>query len=148
MSLETLSFVLGAILLLAGILGGGFEVKELKIPKISGMARLVAMIAGLAFISLAFFKTPLPFDEPEKTSTAQMSSMDWETNRAGLDYQNFNLSNSDPKGCQEACKNDPQCKAWTYVKPRTIQGNKPRCWLKHARPQPQRDTCCVSGTKL
>ena len=148
MTLGTLSFVLGAVLLLAGILGGGFEVKELKIPKISGTARALAIVVGLAFVGLAFVSPGQLINGNDKTPSVRMSSMDWNTDRPGLDYQNFDLTIDDPSACQEACENDPQCKAWTYVKPNTIQGPKPRCWLKHAIPRPREHTCCVSGTKL
>ena len=149
MTIETLSFILGALLVLAGILGGGFEIKEVKIPKISGVTRFIAMVVGLAFIGFAFL-APMPPDQGgERTIPGdRMSSMEWDTNRPGLDYQDFDLSKDDPKLCQDACKNDPQCKAWTYVKPNTIQGPRPRCWLKHTIPRPRENTCCVSGTKI
>jgi hypothetical protein len=50
MSADTVLFVLGALLLLAGILGGGFEVKELKIPQIRGGTRMLAGVVGLGLI--------------------------------------------------------------------------------------------------
>ncbi len=53
MPLQTLAFVLGALLIAAGVFGGGLEIRELKIPQISGTARLVASAVGLAFIVLA-----------------------------------------------------------------------------------------------
>jgi len=148
MTLETLSFIFGAVLVLAGILGGGFEVKELRIPKISGMVRVFALLVGLAFIGLAFITPEPPKNGDYKSPKIRMSSMDWNTDRPGLDYQNLDLSKDDPKTCQAVCENDPQCKAWTYVKPNTIQGPQPCCWLKHTIPPPQQNTCCVSGTKL
>ena len=148
MTLVTMSFVLGAILVSAGILGGGFELKEIKIPQISGMARILAMVAGLAFIGLAFMMPEPATQGNDKTTRSRMSAMEWNTDRLGLDYQGFDLTNDDPKLCQAACENDPQCKAWSYVRPNTLQGPKPRCWLKHAIPPPERNPCCVSGTRL
>jgi len=53
MSLETMAFVLGGLLIAAGVFGGGLEIKELKIPQIGGTARLVASVVGLAFVVLA-----------------------------------------------------------------------------------------------
>jgi hypothetical protein len=50
MTADTVLFVLGALLLLTGILGGGFEVREIKIPLIRGAARMLACIAGLGLI--------------------------------------------------------------------------------------------------
>lgn len=43
---------LGAMLLLVGIVGGGFEIKEFKVPKVGPVPRAVAAIAGLIFITL------------------------------------------------------------------------------------------------
>jgi hypothetical protein len=40
----------GALLLLTGILGGGFEVKELRIPRVGLFSRLLAGTVGLGFI--------------------------------------------------------------------------------------------------
>ncbi|RZB28978.1 MAG: hypothetical protein AEth_01582 [Candidatus Argoarchaeum ethanivorans] len=62
-NIEIIVFIFGGFLLLIGILGGGFEVKELKIPKVGPGARIVSIIAGLIFILLAFGLTetsPLP----------------------------------------------------------------------------------------
>jgi hypothetical protein len=50
MTADMVLFVLGALLLLTGILGGGFEVRELKIPQIKGGARMLASVAGLGLI--------------------------------------------------------------------------------------------------
>ncbi len=50
MSVAVLAFVLGGVLLLTGILGGGFEVKELKIPKVGGGARVLSAATGIVFI--------------------------------------------------------------------------------------------------
>ncbi|OAG27282.1 WSC domain-containing protein [Thermodesulfatator autotrophicus] len=67
--------------------------------------------------------------------------------RPGLDYKSFNLPYPDYKLCQDACENAPECKAWTYVKPYTIQGPYARCWLKNAVPNPVRNKHCISGVK-
>jgi hypothetical protein len=69
-----------------------------------------------------------------------------DVNRPGMDYKNFSLDTPDPSLCQKACADDPNCKAYTYVKP-GIQGDKARCWLKKAVPPGKRDSCCVSGVK-
>lgn len=151
MTLATMSFILGAILLLAGIVGGGIEVKELRIPNISGTTRIVATLAGLGFVILGFITptpTPAPQNGDHKRPKGHMSPMEWNIDRTYMSYQNFDLPSDDPKACQDACENDPPCKAWTYVRPNTIQGPQPRCWLKNIVPAPQPATCCVSGTKL
>ena len=73
-------------------------------------------------------------------------SLETDTNRPGQDYKNFELDTPDPGLCQKACANDPNCQAYTYVKP-GIQGAKARCWLKKAVPQAKSNNCCVSGVK-
>ena len=50
MDLQTISFLFGAILVAVAILGGGFEVKEIKVPQVRGAARAVAAAAGLLFL--------------------------------------------------------------------------------------------------
>jgi hypothetical protein len=53
MDLKTLTFILGSILLLIGIFGGGFQVKELKIPQIGKFSRFLATSLGIFFIVLS-----------------------------------------------------------------------------------------------
>ena len=77
----------------------------------------------------------------------QMGPMEWNTDRPGKDYKNFDLPSDDPQLCLNACNGEAQCKAWTYVKPNTTQGFPPRCWLKNDVPNPVSNTCCVSGVK-
>jgi len=72
--------------------------------------------------------------------------MEKDTDRPGMDYKNFDLPSPDPNHCQNACINDPQCKAFTYVKP-GIQGINARCWLKTGVPALKQSTCCISGIK-
>lgn len=71
---------------------------------------------------------------------------EWNVNRPGGDYKDFELQTDDPSACQSACLADSQCQAWTYVKPNTLFGSAPTCWLKGAVPAPVIDqACCVSG---
>jgi hypothetical protein len=65
--------------------------------------------------------------------------------RLGGDYRHFTLP-SDPSGqsCQTACKNEPRCRAWTYVRP-GYAGASARCYLKSKIPRPRRKPCCISG---
>jgi hypothetical protein len=67
-------------------------------------------------------------------------------NRAGMDYKNFALTALDPRLCQQACQNDDQCRAWTFVNP-GIQGGNARCWLKNGVPVSTPGNCCTSGVK-
>jgi hypothetical protein len=52
MGFDTVAFVFGGVLLLVGIIGGGFEVQELKIPKVGWAPRLFATLAGLVFLCI------------------------------------------------------------------------------------------------
>jgi len=38
--------------------------------------------------------------------------------------------------------------AWTYVKPNTLQGSVPDCWLKAGKPSAVHNACCVSDLKF
>ncbi len=70
------------------------------------------------------------------------------TDRLGGDYTHFdNIMGLDvtPQLCQTTCQNETQCKAWTFVKPNTIQGPKGVCWLKDTIPPPVESNCCISG---
>jgi len=73
----------------------------------------------------------------------------WETDtdRPGLDYSGFDLAAPDAGLCRSACNADPACRAWTYVRPNTVQGSRPRCWLKSGVPAARASSCCVSGVK-
>jgi hypothetical protein len=73
--------------------------------------------------------------------------MEWNTDRPGSDYAHFDLSRPVPQLCQERCQNEPNCKAWTYVRP-GITGAKSRCWLKNAIPPLTPNPYCVSGVKV
>jgi hypothetical protein len=56
MDSQTALILLGALLLLVGIIGGGFEIKELKIPKVGIFPRIAALTLGVLLIGkFAFF---------------------------------------------------------------------------------------------
>lgn len=79
------------------------------------------------------------------TAAVAGEGMEWNTDRMGADYDNFDMRAADPAQCQQACASDTRCQAWTYVRPNTIQGPRPRCWRKSAVPSPRGSDCCVSG---
>lgn len=82
-----------------------------------------------------------------KPVVADSKGMEQDTDRPGNDYQRLVPASDDPALCQFACQNDARCKAWTYVKPNTVQGPQPNCYLKSPAPNPGHNTCCVSGVK-
>ena len=58
------------------------------------------------------------------------------------DYDSFRVSPNRGWGaCQRACKGDPRCRAWTFIKPGR------QCRLKYSAGQSTRNNCCVSGVK-
>lgn len=70
------------------------------------------------------------------------------TDRPGGDYKHFdNVMGLEvtPQLCQTICQNEAKCKAWTFVKPNTIQGPKGVCWLKETVPSPVKNNSCISG---
>jgi len=71
MSIDTMAFILGGLLVAVALLGGGLEVRELKIPSVGRIGRLLCFIVGAVFIGLAVF---LDFHEKEKPLSASKAS--------------------------------------------------------------------------
>ena len=94
MTLQTMSFIFGALLLAVGILGGGFEVKEIKVSNVTTSARIAAAIAGIVFIVLGFWEPNLnPLAPAVSTgatkapsATMAMGPREEDTDRFGSDY--------------------------------------------------------------
>lgn len=66
MELNLIAFLFGAILLGVAVVGGGFELKELKVPKVSWFPRFISALLGMFFIVLgigldASVTPPTPF---------------------------------------------------------------------------------------
>jgi hypothetical protein len=75
-------------------------------------------------------------------------SMETNVDRPGMNYNNYPLSGADPQLCANDCANDPNCKAFTYVKPGFRGENSdPECWLKNGVPGPVPNEYCISGVK-
>jgi hypothetical protein len=54
MTIELLAFIFGIVLLFIAIVGGGFELRELKVPRVGRVARIVSAVAGVIFLALGF----------------------------------------------------------------------------------------------
>jgi Peptidase family C25/PAN domain len=98
-------------------------------------------IVGVLFVSILLI---LAF-------VTQSATAAWETHtdRPGMDYKSFWIDKDIEafvavKQCEDACKKDSQCKAFTYVNP-GVQGTNARCYLKKGVPSPVKNTCCTSG---
>ncbi len=69
------------------------------------------------------------------------------TDLPGSDYSNFEINSQTPVECQEICRRDSKCMAWSYVKP-GVQKPKAVCWLKNAVPATRPDPNVTSGIKV
>jgi hypothetical protein len=86
----------------------------------------------------------------------QATAQEWRTfsntDLPGSDYRNFEIvprvdsiaGDGVASRCEEACKGDPTCKAWTAVRP-GIQSKNGKCWLKTSIPARKANKCCTSG---
>lgn len=66
--------------------------------------------------------------------------------RAGSDYRSWQMRNPDPAECQAACRDDANCRSFTFVRP-GVQAAAAVCYLKSSVPVPSRNDCCTSGAK-
>jgi hypothetical protein len=75
----------------------------------------------------------------------RIAGIEFATDRLGGDFRSFDIP-PDPNGrtCQAACRGDPKCRAWTYVRP-GYAGANARCYLKDRITRPRKRPCCVSG---
>ncbi len=87
----------------------------------------------------------VPVVEGRPKATGPMT-VEQDTDRPGANLRVLDLDKADPQLCAEVCQANPQCRAYTYVKP-GVQGPKARCWLKSSVPAAKPNRCCVSGVK-
>jgi PAN domain len=145
MTLQAMSFIFGALLLAVAILGGGFEIKGIKVPNVTSSVRIIAGIVGIIFVGLSFWQ---PTELPETArGDVKMSQREDGKDRLGGDYSNFNVKTDHIEDCENACKGDKKCVAWTYVKP-GYKGPQAECFLKNVVPAMSDNPNCVSGRKL
>jgi len=70
MNPETISVLVGAVLVVTGAVGGGIELRELKIPPVKTPTRIIAFVAGIFFVLLG-----VGLKMEEKTAVAQTASV-------------------------------------------------------------------------
>lgn len=70
MTPETMILLIGVLMVFIGIFGGGFEIKEIKVPKVNNLSRLLGFVAGVLLIlwSQDIFKDflPAPSNSPKE----------------------------------------------------------------------------------
>jgi hypothetical protein len=100
MTLQTMWFIFGALLLAVAILGGALEVKEIKVSNVTKNGRILAGVVGLVFVALGFWQpisSTIP-DIPARSPatpiapTATMSEREHDKDRYGGDYLFYDIS--------------------------------------------------------
>ena len=102
------------------------------------------VVAGVicALVSLGVAGGPSSASQQQRPPV----SMEYDIDRPGADYTNFEVRDGNPDACRIRCAGDGQCRAFTFVKA-GIQGRYARCYLKTTIPPRRADRCCVSGVK-
>jgi hypothetical protein len=54
LSVQLLAFFFGILLLFVAIVGGGFEIRELKVPRVGWVTRVVSAVVGAFFLTIGF----------------------------------------------------------------------------------------------
>lgn len=131
-----------------GTLGGTWDVCQRECQKETNRCNAWTYVKpGIQGpLARCWLKGPMPDAQPNNCCTSGVVPRPQEPgiDRAGGDYANFENQTSVTSECQHACEKDPQCLAWTSVRP-GLQGPKGRCWLKNTIPPATRNTCCWSG---
>ena len=69
MTIEAISFIFGILLIGTSLLGGGFQAREINVPKIGNTGRIVCAVLGGAFIVLGIVLNPAPKSANSAEST-------------------------------------------------------------------------------
>ena len=150
LTLETLLFVCGAVLIAVAILGGGIRWKDLQVLPVGTGVRAASAVLGLMLIGLSVYfhsNSPGLKNSDKEKPRIEMSAIEWNMNRQSGDYQVLHKSDN-PIVCSEACLSSDRCKSWTVVKRNESTGAEPKCLLKEVKPEAQPDPCCISGYKI
>jgi hypothetical protein len=108
----------------------------------SGVLLTLFILCTIAHQNLSNAQQPGSANQGQVTMTKVENQ-----NIPGGDYKNFVLKPGETcEKCIEECLKDPNCKAYTYVKP-GVQGPEARCWLKSSVSNQVNDANCISGIK-
>ncbi len=97
-------------------------------------------------LARCWLKNAVPPATTAAFAVSGVRSYEYDTDRSGNDYTNFDLPTADPQLCAARCSGDAQCRAWTYVAP-GAQGSSAHCWLKNAVPLSAARDFTVSGVR-
>lgn len=53
MTIEVVSFIIGGILIGTAVVGGGFEIREIKMPRVGAGVRITSLVVGSGFLLLS-----------------------------------------------------------------------------------------------
>ena len=91
-------------------------------------------------------KNTVPAPVAANNVASDARPFEYNTNRPGSNYAEFDLQFAFPAQCATRCSGDAQCQAWTYVPP-VAQGTPARCSLKNAVPAAIYSFSAVSGVR-
>ncbi|MES2537610.1 MAG: PAN domain-containing protein [Pseudomonadota bacterium] len=97
-------------------------------------------------LARCWLKNAVPPATAAAFAVSGVRSFEYDTDRPGSDYSNFELTQADPAACAARCAGDAQCQGWTYVMP-GVQGPSAHCWLKNAVPPSVAADFAVSGVR-
>lgn len=91
MGMDVIVFIFGASLLAAGFWGGGISIKDITIPKIGMMPRLLSVVAGMVFVAVGVglndVYTSDSRDESESTTPQDVADLSEPQPNPGSDGQ-------------------------------------------------------------
>jgi hypothetical protein len=99
--------------------------------------RVVFVVLSLLWSLICYADEPVKMSEPEYGFDRQMG-----------DYFDFEPDLPDPTLCEDRCEKESRCRAWSYVKPHSVKGAGPRCFLKYLVAEKQKVVHAVSGIKI
>ena len=98
-------------------------------------SRWFRIFSVTGFVAVVVLIAILGLWEKVTTVSSQVSfSVEYDTDRGGGDYKNFDMSEANHEVCRNYCAADSTCKAYTYTKPGG--GASAHCWLKNSVPTP------------
>ena len=53
MSIQQISFILGGVLIAVSLLGGGIEIRDLRVPSLGKVTRVLSFVGGIGFVAFA-----------------------------------------------------------------------------------------------
>lgn len=71
MDIEQIALLAGILFILIAVVGGGFTLRELKIPRVPGWGRTVSLIVGLLFVAPFFYTRIIQSPPSPDASDAQ-----------------------------------------------------------------------------